>query len=187
VTARSVVHDGPASALGCGADHPAGGRAWHRTGQTPGRYTGEVHSIDRRQLPIGHPDRVLGRLDPAWPRDPRRDAHEVVHSPSRAALPSPRVLVVDHEHGGVRCRIGWTWRSGSRMRWTNCRRRAVGKSWRPSRRNCFVATLGWRLAVGGWRLAVGGWEAATWFGRRSWVVFTAYPDGIDVVDLGWAG
>ncbi|MFD5478545.1 hypothetical protein [Streptomyces hawaiiensis] len=32
---------------------------------------------------------------------------------------------------------------------------------------------------------VGGWEAATWFGRRSWVVFTAYPDGIDVVDLGW--
>lgn len=28
---------------------------------------------------------------------------------------------------------------------------------------------------------------ATWFGRRSWVVFTTYPDGIDVVDLGWAG
>ncbi|MFF5968188.1 hypothetical protein ACFY64_31595 [Streptomyces collinus] len=35
--------------------------------------------------------------------------------------------------------------------------------------------------------AMGGWDAAVRFGRRSWVVFAAYPDGIDVLDLGWAG
>ncbi|MFI0141547.1 hypothetical protein [Streptomyces luteogriseus] len=34
---------------------------------------------------------------------------------------------------------------------------------------------------------LGGWDAAVWFGRRSWVVFAAYPDGIDVLDLGWVG
>ncbi|MDN0199403.1 hypothetical protein [Streptomyces sp. S.PNR 29] len=34
---------------------------------------------------------------------------------------------------------------------------------------------------------LGSWEAAVWFGRRCWVVFAAYPDGIDVLDLGWAG
>jgi hypothetical protein len=33
----------------------------------------------------------------------------------------------------------------------------------------------------------GGWDAAVWFGCRSWLVFAAYPDGIDVLDLGWAG
>lgn len=27
---------------------------------------------------------------------------------------------------------------------------------------------------------------AAWFRSRSWVLFTAYPDGIEVYDLGWA-
>lgn len=35
--------------------------------------------------------------------------------------------------------------------------------------------------------ALGGWDAAVWFGRRSWVLFAAYPDGIDVLDFGWVG
>ncbi|MGQ4482634.1 hypothetical protein [Streptomyces sp. SAS_276] len=33
----------------------------------------------------------------------------------------------------------------------------------------------------------GGWDAALVFGSRSWVAFTAYPDGIDVVSVGWVG
>lgn len=33
----------------------------------------------------------------------------------------------------------------------------------------------------------GCWEGALWFGARCWVAFTAYPDGIDVYDVGWAG
>ncbi|CBG70355.1 hypothetical protein SCAB_32551 [Streptomyces scabiei 87.22] len=32
---------------------------------------------------------------------------------------------------------------------------------------------------------VGGWDVR--FAARSWVAFTAYGDGIDVYDLGWAG
>lgn len=35
--------------------------------------------------------------------------------------------------------------------------------------------------------AVGGWDAALRFGPRSWITFAAYPDGIDVLDFGWAG
>jgi hypothetical protein len=30
-------------------------------------------------------------------------------------------------------------------------------------------------------------EAALAFGPRSWVVFVAYLDGIDIDDIGWAG
>ncbi|MCX5239770.1 hypothetical protein OG824_31675 [Streptomyces prunicolor] len=38
----------------------------------------------------------------------------------------------------------------------------------------------------GWP-APGGWAGAFVFGARSWVWFAAYPDGIDVLDVGWAG
>lgn len=34
---------------------------------------------------------------------------------------------------------------------------------------------------------LGGWDGALWFGLRSWVVFVAYADGVDVLDLGWVG
>lgn len=34
--------------------------------------------------------------------------------------------------------------------------------------------------------APGGWDAATLFGPCSWITIAAYPDGIDVLDLGWA-
>lgn len=34
---------------------------------------------------------------------------------------------------------------------------------------------------------LGGWDAALWFGPRSWIMFAAYPDGIDILDFGWAG
>lgn len=33
----------------------------------------------------------------------------------------------------------------------------------------------------------GGWEAALWFGPRTWVAFIASLDGIDIVNMGWAG
>jgi hypothetical protein len=33
--------------------------------------------------------------------------------------------------------------------------------------------------------APGGWDGV--FGSRSWVAFTAYADGIEVYDVGWAG
>jgi hypothetical protein len=33
----------------------------------------------------------------------------------------------------------------------------------------------------------GGWHAATVFGPRSWVSFTAFLGGIEVIDVGWAG
>lgn len=77
VAARGLVHDRPAPAPGRGADHPAGGRLWWRAGQTPGRHAGKIHSFDGRQLPIRHPDGVLGRLDTVRARDPGGDAHEV--------------------------------------------------------------------------------------------------------------
>ncbi|MFD0437245.1 hypothetical protein [Streptomyces chartreusis] len=32
-----------------------------------------------------------------------------------------------------------------------------------------------------------GGVGAAWFGPCSWVLFTAYPDGIEVYDLGWLG
>ncbi|MEV6738640.1 hypothetical protein AB0N14_17595 [Streptomyces sp. NPDC051104] len=35
--------------------------------------------------------------------------------------------------------------------------------------------------------ATGSWEGALWFGARSWVQFVAYLDGIEVVNVGWAG
>ncbi|MFM9602702.1 hypothetical protein [Streptomyces turgidiscabies] len=35
--------------------------------------------------------------------------------------------------------------------------------------------------------APGGWDAALAVGPRSWITFAAYPDGIDVLDFGWAG
>lgn len=35
--------------------------------------------------------------------------------------------------------------------------------------------------------APGGWAGAFAFGPRSWVWFTAYLDGIEVLDVGWAG
>ncbi|ELP64157.1 hypothetical protein PV735_05405 [Streptomyces turgidiscabies] len=35
--------------------------------------------------------------------------------------------------------------------------------------------------------APGGWDAALWFGPQSWIVFSAYPDGIDVLEVGWVG
>ncbi|WP_246111942.1 hypothetical protein [Streptomyces hawaiiensis] len=33
----------------------------------------------------------------------------------------------------------------------------------------------------------GGWHAAVVFGPRSWVAFTAFLGGIEVIDVGWAG
>ncbi|GHI04601.1 hypothetical protein AQI88_29735 [Streptomyces cellostaticus] len=33
----------------------------------------------------------------------------------------------------------------------------------------------------------GGWDAAVRFGSRSWVMFSAYLDGIDIIDVGWVG
>ncbi|MEU1517970.1 hypothetical protein ABZ490_38470 [Streptomyces sp. NPDC005811] len=33
----------------------------------------------------------------------------------------------------------------------------------------------------------GGWHAAVVFGPRSWVSFTAFLGGIEVIDVGWAG
>jgi len=33
----------------------------------------------------------------------------------------------------------------------------------------------------------GGWHAAVVFGSRSWVSFTAFLGGIEVIDVGWAG
>jgi hypothetical protein len=30
----------------------------------------------------------------------------------------------------------------------------------------------------------GGWDAAVLFGARSWITFAAYPDGIDVLNIG---
>ncbi|MFF5019527.1 hypothetical protein [Streptomyces sp. NPDC001165] len=33
----------------------------------------------------------------------------------------------------------------------------------------------------------GGWDARLWFGPRSWVQFVSYRDGIEVVNVGWAG
>jgi hypothetical protein len=33
----------------------------------------------------------------------------------------------------------------------------------------------------------GGWHAALVFGPRSWVWFTAFLGGIEVIDVGWAG
>lgn len=33
----------------------------------------------------------------------------------------------------------------------------------------------------------GGWAGAYRFGARAWVWFAAYPDGIEVLDVGWAG
>jgi hypothetical protein len=35
--------------------------------------------------------------------------------------------------------------------------------------------------------APGGRNGALRFGRQSWVAFTAYGDGIEVYDVGWAG
>jgi hypothetical protein len=35
--------------------------------------------------------------------------------------------------------------------------------------------------------APGGWETAERFGPRSWITFTAYRDGIDIVRVGYAG
>ncbi|TQJ55989.1 hypothetical protein [Streptomyces sp. SLBN-115] len=34
---------------------------------------------------------------------------------------------------------------------------------------------------------LGGWHAAVIFGPRSWVSFTAFLGGIEVIDVGWAG
>jgi len=90
------VHNGPAPVLGCGPDHPTGGRPWRRAGQTVGRHAGEIHPFDGRQLPIGHPDRVLGRLDPVWARDPGQDAHEVTPRVRTGYLPA---LVEPDLHG----------------------------------------------------------------------------------------
>lgn len=33
----------------------------------------------------------------------------------------------------------------------------------------------------------GGWHAVVVFGPRSWVSFTAFLGGIEVIDVGWAG
>ncbi|MER5432875.1 hypothetical protein [Streptomyces sp. NPDC002588] len=33
----------------------------------------------------------------------------------------------------------------------------------------------------------GGWHGTVVFGRRSWVCFTAFLGGIEVIDVGWAG
>ncbi|MBL3666927.1 hypothetical protein JL475_13165 [Streptomyces sp. M2CJ-2] len=33
----------------------------------------------------------------------------------------------------------------------------------------------------------GSWHAALVFGSRSWVWFTAFLGGIEVIDVGWAG
>ncbi|WP_053748023.1 hypothetical protein [Streptomyces sp. MMG1533] len=33
----------------------------------------------------------------------------------------------------------------------------------------------------------GGWHGAVVFGPRSWVCFTAFLGGIEVIDVGWAG
>ena len=33
----------------------------------------------------------------------------------------------------------------------------------------------------------GGWDGAVGFGTRSWAAYTAYADGIQVYDVGWAG
>ncbi|MFD5453619.1 hypothetical protein [Streptomyces olivaceus] len=33
----------------------------------------------------------------------------------------------------------------------------------------------------------GGWHAAVVFGPRSWICFTSFLGGIQVIDVGWAG
>lgn len=63
VPAHGVMHDRTPPALGGGTDHPAGSRPRRMTWQTTRRHAGQIHALDGRQLPIGHPDRVLGRLD----------------------------------------------------------------------------------------------------------------------------
>ncbi|MFD4613572.1 hypothetical protein ACFWOT_37040 [Streptomyces sp. NPDC058440] len=40
--------------------------------------------------------------------------------------------------------------------------------------------------MGSWP-APGGWDGAVQQGRRAWVTYAAYEDGIEVFEMGWNG